>query len=288
MSMEAKTIQIYLPDGEPRGIRIAEVTTRIVHAVQFPRTRLDRILGRSELNQVGIYFLFGENDDLTKPRAYIGQTEDFKNRFRRHEDNKDFWTTAVFVASKTQSFTSSHIKYLEWHAIQQAKSVDRFVLDNLNGGAKPYVTEPMLADILEVFETASLLLSTLGFPIFDPVLGTPKSKVEKDTYECHGPEANGFGKLVEDGFVVLKGSVARKEIAPSGLKYILPRRDQLVSEGILKAMDSGFEFQQDHLFGSPSTAAQIILGNNINGWRAWKNADGKSLDEVVRNPEPSV
>ena len=28
----AKTIQIYLPTGEPRGIRIAEITTRIVQA----------------------------------------------------------------------------------------------------------------------------------------------------------------------------------------------------------------------------------------------------------------
>jgi hypothetical protein len=33
MSTEAKTIQIFLPDGDPRGIRIAEITTRIVQAI---------------------------------------------------------------------------------------------------------------------------------------------------------------------------------------------------------------------------------------------------------------
>jgi hypothetical protein len=29
MTVDAKTIQIYLPDGQPRGVRIAEITTRI-------------------------------------------------------------------------------------------------------------------------------------------------------------------------------------------------------------------------------------------------------------------
>jgi len=30
MTNSPKTIQIFLPSGEPRGIRIAEITTRIV------------------------------------------------------------------------------------------------------------------------------------------------------------------------------------------------------------------------------------------------------------------
>lgn len=36
----AKTLQIFLPTGEPRGIRIAELTTRIVQAVLIPRSDL--------------------------------------------------------------------------------------------------------------------------------------------------------------------------------------------------------------------------------------------------------
>jgi hypothetical protein len=39
-SPTAKTIQIYLPTGEPRGIRIAEITTRIVQAILIPRSEL--------------------------------------------------------------------------------------------------------------------------------------------------------------------------------------------------------------------------------------------------------
>lgn len=35
-----KTLQIFLPSGEPTGIRVAEVTTRIVQVIEVPRQRL--------------------------------------------------------------------------------------------------------------------------------------------------------------------------------------------------------------------------------------------------------
>lgn len=34
MTLTPKTIQIYLPGGDPRGILVAEVTTRIVQVTQ--------------------------------------------------------------------------------------------------------------------------------------------------------------------------------------------------------------------------------------------------------------
>ena len=43
-----KTIQIFLPDGNPRGVRIAEFTSRTVQVVLFPRAQLDYAYGRQE------------------------------------------------------------------------------------------------------------------------------------------------------------------------------------------------------------------------------------------------
>jgi hypothetical protein len=45
-----QTIQFFLPQGEPRGIRIAEITTRIVQAVLVPRSKLPEAAKRDELN----------------------------------------------------------------------------------------------------------------------------------------------------------------------------------------------------------------------------------------------
>jgi hypothetical protein len=39
-----QTIQIFLPLGDPRGIRIAEITTRIVQLIEVPRPQLDVFL----------------------------------------------------------------------------------------------------------------------------------------------------------------------------------------------------------------------------------------------------
>lgn len=44
MKPTPKTIQIFLPGGDPRGIRIAEITTRIVQVIEVPR-RLSAIIG---------------------------------------------------------------------------------------------------------------------------------------------------------------------------------------------------------------------------------------------------
>ena len=38
MTATAKTIQIFLPGGDPRGIRVAEITTRIVQVIEVPRS----------------------------------------------------------------------------------------------------------------------------------------------------------------------------------------------------------------------------------------------------------
>ena len=54
-----KTIQIYIPDGSPRGIRIAEITSRTVQAILIPRSNLEDAFARDELNSVGVYFLIG-------------------------------------------------------------------------------------------------------------------------------------------------------------------------------------------------------------------------------------
>src|SRR5438045_9072917 len=100
---KTKTIQIVLPDGEPRGVRIAEVTTGMVQAVQVPRTKLKEVMGWTEINQIGVYFLFGDSDEQAKPLVYIGQTEGFDKRLNRHLANLGFWTTAVLLISRTNS-----------------------------------------------------------------------------------------------------------------------------------------------------------------------------------------
>jgi len=280
--MIAKTIQIYLPDGEARGIRVAEITTRIVQALAFPRTHIKKALERPEAQRVALYFLFGQSDQSAKPMVYIGETTNVPQRFDGHNREKDFWQTAVIVTSRTETFTSSHGKYLEWLSITTAREANRYQLEQKNQN-KPHVPEPMEQEVLEVFETASILLGALGFPVFEPLVKESERK-ESDVFYCQGPDAEASGQLVDDGFVVFKGSKGRAAAVPSAKRWLwLDRlRQPLIEQGILKEDGKNYVFTEDFLFNSPSAASVVVLARTSNGWMDWKTKDGKTLNAVKR------
>ena len=275
-----KTIQIYCPNGEPRGVRIAEITTRIVQAVIAPRAKLDEALARPELCGVGLYFLFGDSESGGIPLAYIGEAEDCGVRFKRHNKDKDFWNIGVAVVSRTGGFTKAHGKLLEWLSIDKANRAGRYQLENGNSGGEPNVPEWMRADVAEVFETAEVLLSTLGFPIFEPAVGAKPEA--RDLFYCKRGGADAQGVYNEEGFVVLKGSVARRDPALSSHDTIEPRREELLGAGVLSSTKEGYRFERDWAFATPSAAAAIVSGGSANGWIEWKNGKGQTLDGVYR------
>ena len=152
MQKTPKTIQIFLPGGDPQGIRVAEITTRIMQVIEVPRNLLNDFAQMSESTQVGVYFLFGESDD-EQPMVYIGQTGDLRTRLANHNSKKDFWKRAIIVVSRTNSLTQTHALFLEWYCIQACREAARYADDNNNAGSKPHTPPPLEADCLEIFET---------------------------------------------------------------------------------------------------------------------------------------
>ena len=107
-----KTIQIFLPDGNPRSVKIAEITSRTIVAMLIPRSKFDYAVSRKELKNVGIYFLVGNPEEETKTQLYVGEAEDCLTRLKQQNKDKEFWNIAIVIVSKTQFFTKAHIKYL--------------------------------------------------------------------------------------------------------------------------------------------------------------------------------
>ena len=275
-----QTIQIFLPDGSPRSVKIAEITNRVVKAILVPRNKLDYISTRKELNNVGIYFLFGESVEKAKPIVYIGEAEDCLDRLKQHNRTKEFWNYVVVMVSKINAFTKSHAKYLEHIAVDQAKESNRYEIDNQTAPSKPFVTESMEADLLDSFDTIKILLSTLGFPVYDKV--GKEQVTSKDLLFLNGRNIKAEGDLIDDGFVVFKGSQVKIDTVPSFHEYLINLRQKLVQNEILVENNGNYQFFQDYVFNSPSTAGGVVLGRSTNGWTKWKNKDGKTLDELKR------
>ena len=65
--------------------------------------------------------------------------------------------------------------------------------------------------------------------------------------------------------------------------YIVSTRRELLHSGVLREENNKLFFTQEYKFETPSAADSIILGTPSNGWKDWKDASGKSLDDLFRN-----
>ena len=290
MTITPKTIQIFLPSGEPHGIRIAEITTRIVQVIEIPRSLLNSFLGMEQSSQVGVYFLIGEDTEDGDRLVYVGQTGDLRARLTAHNQRKDFWERALVLTSKTHSLTQTHALFLEWHSLQQIRDAGRFADENGNSGSRPHTPAPLEAECFEVFETGSVLVSSLGYPLFDPVAKPKQSQEPAEILNLRSP-SNGVeakGLYTAEGFVVLAGSVGRVDTAPSLGETNERWRQRLLDSGVMQLDDQGqLVFPKDHLFKSPSGAAIALLGRTANGWKEWKSNQGQTLHQLIREPEAS-
>ncbi|MFV2050453.1 GIY-YIG nuclease family protein [Metabacillus litoralis] len=285
--MSGRTIQIFLPFGSPRGIKIAEITNRTVQAILIPRNKIDEAGQRPEVKNVGVYLLFGQDEDDANPKVYIGEAENCFERLKQHNRDKDFWDVAIVIVTnnKQNQFTKSDVKFLERTSYEIALNRNRYKLDQ-TVPANSFVPEWRQYDLNDILETIKLLLSTLGYPLFEELRKTKETDnpiIQKDhIFFCKGKGVEAKGEYNEEGFVVIEGSQMSKETSNSIHNYLITIRENLLNENIVTIVNGIYTFRRDHLFSSPSQAASIVLGRNGNGWIEWKNIDGVTLDSIKR------
>ena len=274
---KGKTIQIFLPNGNPQSIRIGEITRGTIQCLSIPRSNLELGYKRPELKNFGIYFLVGTSED-GKSKLYIGEAESCFKRIKQHNQSKDFWNIVLAVISKTQFFTKSHIKYLEWLCHKEALEANRFLLENATNPKKPHISESLEADLLKDFEEIKLLVSALGFPFFDSII----KPMKKNLLFCKGKDAKAEGKFIEEGLIVYSGSTCNIKLANASQEWLKKIRNKLIESGVLALENNVYKFTSDHIFSSPSAAAATVLARSANGWNEWKSEDGNTLHELYR------
>lgn len=277
--MRGRTISIFIPDGNPRSIKVCDIKDSIVKAIFVPRSKIEDIYKRPDVQEPGLYFLFGSEDEIGKPRVYVGEAENLLIRLKQHNAGKDFWNTAICFVSEKRNINKAHIKYLESYCCEQAKQIGKCILENNTSPTQSSLTEQDVDFVLSFFDDLKILVATLGFPIFE------ESKKEmQNTIFCKGKEASAKGEYAEDGLTVFKGSKAQADEVTSIEKvpYISNLRKSLLDKGILKAENGILLFAENYTFNSPSTAAMVVLGRPANGWNDWKDKNGQTLDKKYR------
>lgn len=271
------SVRIFIPSGEPEALRIVEKSNWTGQGLVFPRSLYSNARQRAELKRTGVYVLWGSGEVHQLPRVYVGEGDGVLSRLDQHMKNKEFWTHAVVFTSKDQNLNKAHVQYLESRLVGLAGAAKRCELENGNLPQLPVLSEADAADAEGFLADLLLCLPVVGVNFFEkpraPVAASPELVLR-----AKGIEARGFETA--EGFVVRVNSQAVKAEVQSIHAYMTDLRRALVEKGVFSDAGEVYRVTQDYTFGSPSTAAGVLLGRTANGRAEWKDRQGRSLKEI--------
>lgn len=278
-----KTIKIFLIDGDPNGRMSCELSNWSGKAYKIPRIKVKDCSDREDLTiSTGVYLLFGKDDD-GKDQVYIGEAETILKRLNQQLTSKDFWNETIVFISKDDNLNKAHVKYLENRLHEIAKSANRYKVDNSIVPTQSSISESDRAEMEEFIEYIKLLVNTLGHKVFEEKREFKPKQKQATFFIKAARGADGQGEPTSDGFVVFKGSKAAATIVNSMTSNFITYRQKLIDEGVIIDKGEFFEFTDDYIFSSPSTAAVMVMGRNANGLTEWKSKDGKTLKDFETN-----
>ncbi|MFM8939970.1 MAG: GIY-YIG nuclease family protein [Phenylobacterium sp.] len=289
-----RAINIFLNDGDPEGLRSAQISLSTILAIAFRKLQLKAARAAfPELDRPGVYILLGVDEaQPDQALAYIGESESVAKRLQHHASSasKGFWRETIALVSKDENLTKSHARYVEARLLAEAGANPAWKVDNTQNAAetgKLPLAERAIMD--EFIDQLKILVGVLGCELFMVVAGpftatmgeTPGGASAPDAIPEFSYTGKGFsGRLVvtlEGELVLRRGSVARGATVPSLSKSVMKLRDDLVKTGALVSEGEGLRAVTDIKFTSPSAASAALSGMSVNGRAAWKLANGQTF-----------
>src|SRR5687768_6985263 len=114
------SIRIFLPAGDPEGLRTIEKSNWSGAGIVIPRSLMADARARRELNRTGIYLLIGPPEESGLPRIYVGEGDPIKPRLEQHAAKKDFWTSCIAFTSKDENMNKAHVQFIESRLVTYA------------------------------------------------------------------------------------------------------------------------------------------------------------------------
>ena len=297
-------IRIFLVDGEPHGIRTAELSNWTGKALVAPRGQLKKLGERGdEVRRTGVYILTGDDPEKSeRKRVYVGEGERIWDRIYAHDksESKDFWDTVYLFISKDSHLTKAHIRWLESRLINLAYGGGKSEVDNGTNPDPPLLPEPEVASMEHFLDNMKMMLPVLGCPLFEPRAtirrsipepvkessqeGSSQTESSKDLNPSDlspgdeiftltaGPIRAQMVATSRGTFIVPKGTKAKRNVGASSA-YQNHRRRMVESGILVESADPEFyEFSEDHEFNHPTPAVCLIRGGRLNGHFEWKLA----------------
>ncbi|AUM73914.1 GIY-YIG nuclease family protein [Paracoccus jeotgali] len=281
-----RTIQLFLVDGKPAGLRKASIHGWTGLLFVSGASAFGELTAREEVDRTGVYILSGPDPDTPgTTRVYIGSGNSVAERIKQSAVKRDFWETAITVTTSDDDLSKGHAEYLEARLIEQTAKAGRVTLDN---GTSPDIGRRRLpeADVanMEQFLTSlRIILPVIGLGMLKPqpkaisakASPTSPSVSNEVQFEIRHKSGVKATAVEEDGeFVVLEGSEALTDMGYVQQSYG-GLKEKLIADGVLVPQETPagtgkLRFAKPWSFSSPSAAAAVVLDRNSNGRLEWK------------------
>jgi hypothetical protein len=292
-----RTIRLFLVNGNPAGLIVAEVGGWTGKVMVVPRTALAAFLKRPEAKNVAVYLLSGPDpNDPFRSLVYVGESETIGQRLRQHDadEQKDFFDRAIVFVSKDENLTKSHVRHLELLLTRRITDAGRATLKHTNPPGGATLPEMDVSDMQLYFDQIEVVLPVLGLDILRPIVGqkpvapatattaVPLTVNQLSEYIFHVGVANARAIENSGEWIVKAGSVAKASETASLPTAYRALREKLKADGVLiSGEEQTLRFTKDVPFTSPSAAAGVVYGASISGPGNWKvEATGQTYAEV--------
>lgn len=282
-----RTIQLFLVDGKPTGLRKATIHGWTGLLFVSGASSFGDLTARDEVDRTGVYVLSGPDPERAGgTRVYIGSGNSVSERIKQSGVKRDFWEMAITVTTSDDDLSKGHAEYLEARLIEMAAQAGRVVLDN---GTQPdtarrRLPEADVANMEQFLANLRIILPVIGLDMLKPqpravtqITKSPDERTRGDVqFEIRHKSGVRATAVEEEGeFIVLEGSEALTETGYVQLSYG-SLKDKLISEGVLAPHGvDRLRFVKPWSFSSPSAAAAVVLDRNSNGRLEWKVAGSK-------------
>ena len=209
MANYGKSITVFLMDGIASGKIMVTIGNWSGVAYKIPRSKLMECNNIKDLENAGIYFLFGSQT------VYIGQAEVRSNgagiqqRILEHTADrlKETWDEAVIFTGTDNTLGKSEISFLEFYFYGQAINAKSYNVLNNNTPSKGTLTASKESVLLEYADMAELILGVLGYKVFEsvknnklPPLPSKEMKIGQFVYSA-------MDNLSQSGYIFSKDEI---------------------------------------------------------------------------------
>lgn len=267
-------------DGDIEGRYKVTFTSWNGLVYKLPRHLLSKCKNVEALKFTGIYFLFG------KGTIYVGQAGNRRNgdgilsRLLEHNNEKELWSNAIVLTTNNNSWGPTDISYLENYYTEKVKEVGECQPLNKVIPTPGNVVEEKQAELDDYIDTAMILISMLGYNVFEKKKEESDYQLSNRVYELQktskrsNMEIKAQMVITDKGYKVLEGSIIELISLDTISDTMKARRKEAL-------VDKEGRLLKSYTFNSASTAAAFVVGQSVNGRTAWR-CDGKKLSDIEK------